>query len=160
MDINNIFDLINNSNYSINDYNKIIDLCNKKIISKELDDSQIIYKNDIKNIQFNNEELMCFYNIIVESISFNIEDTDDFESVSINFNYNDIDINLCLYFEDFQIYQKICINNKRTHVYEIFHQNHEEILLKKLELKITTDELNDLIKTLFNYLPNNIINKW
>ena len=65
MNINNIFDLINNSNYSVNDYNKIIDLCHKKIISKEINEHQNVFKNNIKNIKINNEELMCFFNLIL-----------------------------------------------------------------------------------------------
>jgi hypothetical protein len=161
MNIDNIFDLINNSNYSVNDYNKIIDLCHKKIISKEMNEHQTVFKNNIKNIKINNEELICFFYSILNSISFTIEDTNDFESVCINFNYNDYLINLCLYYEDFQVNQKICINNNRTHKYEVFYEKHGDILLKILDLKTTTSsELNELIKKIFDCLPDIFINEW
>jgi hypothetical protein len=158
--MNNILNLINESDYSIDEYYNIIDECKIKILMKDVNDSQEGFKNSIQNIKINNEELKTFFNLIFDSFSFNVEKNIEYESVSINFNYNELFINLCLYYEDFQISQKLCITNKNIHKYEVFYDNYEEVLLRILDLKTTTlDELNEFIKYLFRCLPSNIINE-
>jgi hypothetical protein len=157
----NIIYNINNSDYSIDEYNHIIDACNIKITNIQIDDYQIIFINNLKNIIIKNEELNSFLNLILSSISFNIEDYNDLSSVIINFEYKEYQFNLCLYYDDCDIQQKLCINNTNTHAYEIHYKNHEEILLKTIDLKtISSYELYSFIKELFDCLPPNIINKW
>jgi hypothetical protein len=158
--MNNILYLINESDYSIDEYNNIIDECNRKILMKDVNNYQDVFKNNIQNIKINNEELKIFFNLISDSFSFNVEKTIEYETVSINFNCNDLFINLCLYYEDFQINQKLCITNKNVHTYEVFYDNYEEVLLRILDFKTTTlDELNEFIKDLFRCLPSNIVNE-
>jgi hypothetical protein len=157
----NIINNINNSDYSIDEYNHIIDACNIKITHIQIDEYKIIFINNLKNIIIKNEELDCFFHLILGSISFNIEDYNDLSSVIINFEYKEYQFNLCLYYDDIDIQQKLCINNINTHAYEIHYENHEEILLKKIDLKtVSSYELNSFIKELFDCLPSNIINKW
>jgi hypothetical protein len=159
--IDNIINNINNSDYNMDDYNRIIDECNKKITNIQIEEYQIIFINNLKNIIIKNEELECFFHLILGSISFNIEDYNDLSSVIINFDYKEYQFNLCLYYDDIHIQQKLCINNTNTHAYEIHYENHEEILLKKVDLKtVSSYELNEFIKELFDCLPPSIINKW
>lgn len=161
MNINNIIEIINDSGYSIENYNHIIDACNIKITNIQINEYQIIFINNLKNIIIQNKELNDFLNCILDTISFTIDDYNDFSSFIINFDYKHYQLNLCLYYEDINILQKLCINNTNTHAYEIHYENHEEILLKIIDLKtVSSEDLNMFIKTLFDCLPTHIINNW
>jgi hypothetical protein len=157
--MNNIIKQLENNEYSIDDYNKIIDLCNKKIIlmkEKEINDS---FKKIVKEIKINNEELKCFFDIIYNTLKINSNDY--LKSITISFDYNEYSIDLCIYSEDDDyifMYEKIHVLNKLTHSYEVYYENSDKILFKKIDFKsVSIKELNEFIKSLFEYAAN-IIN--
>jgi hypothetical protein len=111
-------------------------------------------QKDLENIIILNEELKSFFNIIIDTITYFIDEeqiTEDYNSITINFIYNNCTFEL---YTDDEI-KKISIINKRTYHYEFFYENHEEILIKKCKFKnVSVDEMSDLLKQL-----GNIINK-
>ncbi len=151
--MNNIINQLEKNEYSVDDYNKLINLCTKKIeyIKKTTMNKQ--YLLNIKKIDIKNNELKYFFNIIYDSI--NINSNEYFKSIIISFDYNDYSIDLCIYNDDDEycfMDEKIHILNKKTHSYEVYYENCDKILFKILDFKsVNIKELNEFIKLLFEY---------
>jgi hypothetical protein len=149
--MNNIIKLLENNEYLIEDYNKLINLCNKKILCIKENEINNLFKKKVKEIKIKDEELKCFLDIVYDSLK--IGSNDYYKSIIISFDYNEYSIDLCIYNEDDDavfIDDKIHILNKHTHSYEVHYENCDKILFKILDLKYTTiEELNNFVRNLF-----------
>jgi hypothetical protein len=149
--MNNIIKQLENNEYLIEDYNKLINLCNKKILYIKENEINNLFKNKVKEINIKDEELKSFLDIVYDSLK--VSSNDYYKSIIISFDYNEYSIDLCIYNEDDDavfIDDKIHILNKHTHSYEVHYENCDKILFKILDLKSTTiEELNDFVRNLF-----------
>lgn len=161
--MNNIIKELQNSNYSVEDYINIINLCNKKINKLEHLEINDKFIKNVKKIYIENEDLLFFFNIINNTLKINYNEY--MNSIVISFDYEHYEIDLCVYNEDDDtvfMNEKIHIMNKLTHSYEVYYDNCDRILFNILKLKnVDIIELNEFIKKLFEYafqiIPNNII---
>ena len=167
-----IINLINNSNLTKSEYDQIIQKINEKIRyinQDEYSQKLFIY---IKNYNTNNIKLLDLINNI-ENLSVQHNDNDDNHNdndiVCIRFEYLDYNFELTIHYdEDFysdQINEEIKIleiytKNNKNHV--CFYANHEENFIKTLNWDefITPDELYLFFNFMFNSLPNYLYNKW
>ena len=149
--MNNIIKQLENNDYSINDYNNIINFCNKKIIYIKNKEMNEIFLEKIKDIYIKNDELKCFFNMIKNSLK--IGTNDYLNSIIISFDYNEFLFDLCIYSEEENyvfLDEKIHILDKNTHSYEVYYDECDKILLKKIDLKsVSIEEINELVKSLF-----------
>jgi hypothetical protein len=100
------------------------------------------------NIDNFNDELKQFFNNIIDTITYNLDIEE--QSVDITFIYNDLTFNI--YRDDEN--NKLSITN--NYYYELFHDNYEEILINKCELKnVSVNEMSIFLEQLF-LLINNI----
>ncbi len=150
--MNNIIQILEDNEYNVDDYNKIINLCYNKIYNIKKNETNNMFLEKVKNINITNEELKCFFNIIKNTFKINIDD--HCSSITISFDYNEYSIDLCIYSdEDEFVYlaEKMHVLNKKTYSYEIYYENCDKKLLKILDLKsVNHEELNEFIKELFN----------
>jgi hypothetical protein len=113
-----------------------------------------INQKDLQNIIISNKELKSFFNNIIDTITYFIDEEQsagDYISLTIYFIYNNCSFEL---YTDDEI-RKLSIINKNIYHYECFYENHEDILIKKCKLKnVSVDEMTDLLRQL-----SNIINK-
>ena len=155
--MNNIIQLIENNNLSINDYNIIINVCNNKIYNIQNQELNNIFLINIKNIKIINEELKSFFNIIEKTLKINIYN--NLNSIILSFDYNEYAVDLCIYSDEEEFVlldEKIHILNKKTYSYEVYYENCDKKLLKILDFKnVNCDELNNFIKSLFECIPLN-----
>jgi hypothetical protein len=155
--MNNIIQLIENNNLSINDYNIIINVCNNKIYNIQNQELNNIFLINIKNIKIINEELKSFFNIIEKTLKINIDN--NLNSIILSFDYNEYAVDLCIYSDEEEFVlldEKIHILNKKTYSYEVYYENCDKKLLKILDFKnVNCDELNNFIKSLFECIPLN-----
>ena len=155
--MNNIIKILEISEYEIDDYKKIINLCNDKIYSIENKELNFIFLNNVKKIKLINEELQFFFDIIYNTLKLNIDH--HLSYISISFDYKEYLIDLIIYSDDDDfnsvfMNEKIHINNKKTHKFETYYNNCDQILLKTLNLiSINFTELNIFIKELFECVP-------
>ena len=163
---NDIIKVLEETEYSIEDYNKIIELCSYKIENIYIKNNHEKFLNNLKKMVIKNDEISHLFDIISGSIRFTIDKTNYYnqaKSIIITFDYKEYHIDLCLYCDEDEINyilieEKINIINKKTHSYETHYKNCDEILLKILELKtVSKNELNDFIKELFTCVPVKII---
>ncbi len=149
--MNNIIQLIEDNNYSIDDYNIIINICNNKIYNIKKQELNKVFLTNMKNVKIINEELKSFFNIIEKTLKINIDN--DLNSIIISFDYNEYSIDLCIYSDDEEFVfldEKIHVLNKKTFSYEIYYENCDKKLLKILDFKnVNYNELNEFIKSLF-----------
>jgi hypothetical protein len=112
--------------------------------------------DDLNNLFILNYELKSFLHNIVNTITYFIDEDELVNNnnnygVTINFIYNNYSFDL---YNDYEV-RKLSILNKKTHHYEFFYENHEEILINKCFLKtVSIDEMYDLFKDLFIYIKN------
>uniref|UniRef100_A0A6C0HVH5 Uncharacterized protein n=1 Tax=viral metagenome TaxID=1070528 RepID=A0A6C0HVH5_9ZZZZ len=155
--MNNIIQLIENNNLSIDDYNIIINVCNNKIYNIQNQELNNIFLKNIKNIKIINEELISFFNLIEKTLKINIDN--NLNSIILSFDYNEYAIDLCIYSDEEEFVlldEKIHILNKKTYSYEVYYENCDKKLLKILDFKnVNCDELNNFIKSLFECIPLN-----
>ncbi len=155
--MNNIIQLIEDNNYSIDDYNIIINICNNKIYNIKKQELNKVFLTNMKNVKIINEELKSFFNIIEKTLKINIDN--DLNSIIISFDYNEYSIDLCIYSDDEEFVfldEKIHVLNKKTFSYEIYYENCDKKLLKILDFKnVNCNELNEFIKSLFECIPIN-----
>jgi hypothetical protein len=155
--MNNIIQLIENNNLSINDYNIIINICNNKIYNIQNQELNNIFLINIKNVKIINEELKSFFYLIEKTLKINIDN--NLNSIILSFDYNEYAIDLCIYSDEEEFVlldEKIHILNKKTYSYEVYYENCDKKLLKILDFKnVNCDELNDFIKSLFECIPLN-----
>jgi hypothetical protein len=155
--MNNIIQLIENNNLSINDYNIIINICNNKIYNIQNQELNNIFLINIKNVKIINEELKSFFNLIEKTLKINIDN--NLNSIILSFDYNEYAIDLCIYSDEEEFVlldEKIHILNKKTYSYEVYYENCDKKLLKILDFKnVNCDELNNFIKSLFECIPLN-----
>ncbi len=149
--MNNIIKLLEDNEYNIDDYNKIINLCKNKIYNIKKNETNNQFIETVKNINITNEELKCFFNIIKNTFKINIDE--HCSSITISFDYNEYSIDLCIYSdEDEFVYlgEKMHVLNKKIYSYEIYNEICDKKLLKILDLKsVNYEELNEFIKNLF-----------
>ena len=161
--MNNIVKIIETSEYSIDDYYEIINLCRNKILKIENLENNIIFLNNLKKINIKNEELKFFFDIIYTSFRLNIDKThyNDIKNLSISFDYKNYSIDLIVYCDEDDavfIEEKIHIVNKLTHIYETFSNNCEDKLIKILELiSVNKKEMNEFIRDIFECVPVKIL---
>jgi hypothetical protein len=100
----------------------------------------------LENIIILNKELKSFFNNIIDTITYFIDEeqsTGDYISLTIYFIYNNYSFEL---YTDDEI-RKLSIISKNIHHYECFYENHEEILIKKCKLiNVSVAEMSDLLK--------------
>jgi hypothetical protein len=156
--------LIEKSEYSADDYYKIINLCNEKIINIDKNIKKKDFLNNLKNIIIINKELKYFFEIIFDSLDFFIDNVNyynNIKSIVISFEYKDNTIEYCLYEDDLEsvfLEEKINIINKNGHSFETYTQNYEEKLIKVLDLKsVSIKEFSDFLKELFASVPVKIL---
>ena len=159
-----VIKLMENSEYSSDDYYKIINLCNEKIINIDKNINKKKFINNLKKITITNKELKFFFEIIFDSLDFFIENINYYnhiKSIVISFEYKDNTIEYCLYEDDNDsvfLEEKINIINKTGHSFETYIQNCEEKLIKILGLKsVSIKEFNDFFKDLFGCVPVKIV---
>ena len=161
--MNNILRMIETTEYSIEDYYNIIDLCEEKILKIEHIENNKVFLNNLKNINIKNEELKFFFDIIYSSFILNIDRTkyNEIKTIIISFDYKNNSIDLIVYCDEDDcvfIEEKIHIVNKLTHKYETFFTNCEDKLIDILELiTINKKEINEFIKKIFECVPVNIL---
>ncbi len=102
--------------------------------------------SDIENIVIMNKKLKQFLYDIVKTMTYFIDNDDPtYDATTISFIYNNYSFDL---YNDYEM-KKISIINKKTHNYEFFYENHEEVLIKKCGLNnVSIDEMADLLKQL------------
>ncbi len=161
---NYVIKLLETSEYSANDYYKIIHLCNQKIINIDKNRHKKLFLDKAKNIIIINNELKFFYNIIFNSLDFFIDQIDNYnqiKSIVISFDYKGNTIEYCLYEDESEsvfLEEKINIINLNGHYFETYINNYEEKLIKILEFKtVSIKELNDFFKDLFVCVPVKIV---
>ena len=106
--------------------------------------------SDVEKIVILNDELKRFFYEIFKTIVYFIdEDEPIINAVSINFIYNNYNFDL---YSDNEM-RKISINNKNTHNYEFYYEDHEKILIDKCGLKnVSIDEMYDFLINLHQYI--------
>jgi hypothetical protein len=158
---NNVIKLLENSEYSIDDYYKIINLCNRKIINIDTNKKNKIFLDNVEKISINNKELDYFFDIIFGSLNFYTENLDYYKSIVISFAYKENTIEYCLYEDETEsvfLEEKINIINKNGLSFETYTKNCDEKLIKILELKsVNIKEFSDFIKALFECVPVKIV---
>ncbi len=159
-----VIKLMENSEYSIDDYNKIISMCNQKIINIDKNKRKNEFINNLKKIVIINKELKCFFEMIFDSLDFFIENVDYYnhiKSIIITFEYKDNTIEYCIYEDDSEcifLEEKVNIINKYGHSFETYINNYEEKLIKVFDLKtVSTKELYMFFKDLFDCVPVKIV---
>ncbi len=157
--MNNILRIIETTEYSIDDYNNIIDLCQNKILKIENKENNKIFLNNLKKIKIKNEEIKHFFDIIYDSFKFHIEKTNynEIRTISISFDYKNYSIDFMIYFDEYDSVfyeEKIHIVNRLTHKYETFFKDYENKLINILELiTVNKIDINSFIKDLFECVP-------
>jgi hypothetical protein len=111
---------------------------------------------DIENIVIFNDELKKFLYDIIDTMTYFIDEEEPIiDAITINFIYNNYSFDL---YNDDEM-RKISIINKKTHNYEFFYENHEEILINKCKLiNISADEMSDLLKQLYLCINSHYMN--
>ncbi len=155
-----IIDLINNSNLNISEYEKIKYLINTKINNT----IENINKNDyssnlftsIKNYKTNNLLLLDLINKIN-----NIKVSYD-NALYIYFEYIDFNIELTIYYDDDNEKIKILDIYKKNNMNQVcFYVDHEQNFIKTLgwHIFVNKNEIYDFFEFMFNSLPNYLY-KW
>jgi hypothetical protein len=112
-----------------------------------------IIKEKLLKIRTYNAELDSFVQNI--KISFNIDD----ESSELCIEYLDIKFYLTISYSYYYYKSLIIFTNNQS--YEYYIKNIEGKIIEILKWKkVTKKELNNLIKEIFEFLPDNLFNKW
>ncbi len=149
-----IINLINNSDLTISEYDNIkfiIDNKIKNINKNEYSNNLLI---NIKNYITNNILLIDLINNIT-----NVKVSYDNECSYIHFQYIDFTFEFTIYEDDDNV-KILEVYNKMSQY--CFYNNHEENFIKILDwdFLVSNDEIYDFFKYIFNSLPEHLYNIW